>query len=143
VTPDFLENVVPRYAALHQRLESPAVFSERNPFSPRIDLDELDLPGEQLLQAMGQRILEVFEVYKGCSFDRGLQGSNIGMLARSCYEQTLSVNQRRVFVKTLVSHLNQQAVEGESAIVAWEAPIEASLKALECVEAKTEADGEY
>ncbi len=143
VTPDFLENVVPRYAALHQRLESPAVFSERNPFSPRIDLDELDLPGEQLLQAMGQRILEVFEVYKGCSFDRGLQGSNIGALARSCYEQTLSVNQRRVFVKTLVSHLNQQAVEGESAIVTWEAPIEASLKALECVETRTEADGEY
>ncbi|MBI4859999.1 MAG: DUF2791 family P-loop domain-containing protein [Candidatus Riflebacteria bacterium] len=143
VTPDFLESVVPRYAALHQRLEAPTVFSERNPFSPRIDLDELDLPGEELLVAMGEKILAVFEVYKGRSFDRGLQLANIGALARRCYEQTLSVNQRRVFVKTLVAHLMQQSVDGESPVPSWDAPIETSLLALSRSETEAEAGGEY
>lgn len=143
VTPDFLENVVPRYAALHQRLDAPSVFGERNPFSPRIDLDELDLPGEELLVAMGVRILHVFEAYKGRTFDAELQASNIRTLARTCYEQTLSVNQRRVFVKTLVAHLTQQSVDGESQVLTWEAPIEASLKALEVVEAAVESGAEY
>lgn len=143
VTPDFLENVVPRYAALHQRLEAPTVFSERNPFSARIDLDELDMPGEELLGAMGDKILEVFEVYKGRTFDRDLQKRNIRTLARSCYEQTLSVNQRRVFVKTLVAHLMQQSVDGEAPILSWDAPIEASITALVKTEDVAEAGAEY
>jgi len=143
VTPDFLENVVPRYAALHQRLEAPSVFSERNPFSPRIDLDELDLPGEELLAAMGEKILGVFEVYKGRTFDHGLQQNNIRSLARRCYEQTLSVNQRRVFVKTLVAHLTQQAVDGETPVSSWDTPIEESMQALVEREAKIEAGSEY
>ncbi len=143
VTPDFLENVVPRYAALHQRLESPTVFSERNPFSPKIDLEELDLPPQELLLAMGKRILEVFEVYKGRQMNSEIQIPNIRQLAQECYEQTLSVNQRRVFVKTLVSLLSEQAVEGEELRVGFEAPIEASLKALEASEASLEADADY
>lgn len=143
VTPDFLETVVPRYAALHQRLEAPSVFSARNPFSPRIDLDELDLPGEELLAAMGARILEVFEVYRGVKLDAELQRRNISALAHSCYEQTLSVNQRRVFVKTLVAHLTQQATDGESAVPSWDGSIEASIRALGRLEAASEADAEY
>lgn len=143
VTPDFLENVVPRYAALHQRLEAPSVFSERNPFSPRIDLDALDLPGEELLVAIGEKILEIFEVYKDRSFDRALQSRNIRTLAHSCYEQTLSVNQRRVFVKTLVAHFTQQCVDGEGPVLTWDAPIEASLTALVKSENAAEAVAEY
>ena len=113
VPPEFLRNVVPEYPALHQRLRSPIPLSVRSPQAPVIDLQQLDLEPIQLLQAMGTRILSVFQRARGVSFDQQLQHRNAALLARTCVEGEFELNHRRLFVKVWTDALFRQLADGE------------------------------
>jgi hypothetical protein len=116
VPPEFMRNVVPDYPALYQRLQSPIPFSVRSPQAPIIDLSELDLAPVPLLETLGGKILEVFEVAREVSFDRQLQSRNISQLARACVEGEFELNHRRLFVKVYTDSLFRQLAEGEQDI---------------------------
>src|SRR5690606_25726389 len=57
VPPEFLRLVVPEYPALDQRLRSPLPMSKHSPQAALIDLEQLALQPEELLEAIGNRLL--------------------------------------------------------------------------------------
>lgn len=109
--PEFMRHVVSEYPALQQRLESPSVLSERSPQAAIIDLERLDLDDAALLAAIGERLLEVFEVAWSPGLDRTLQRDNLGTLAREVQQSSFEVAHRRAYVKAAVELLHRQARE--------------------------------
>ncbi len=111
VPPEFLRTVVVEYPALQQRLEGPAILSERSPQATLIDLERLDLPPARLLAAIGTRILDLFEIARAPGFDRELQRRNLEALAEEVARSSFEVAHRRSFVKAAVELLHRQAAE--------------------------------
>lgn len=114
VPPEFLRLVVPEYPALDQRLRSPLPLSRISPQSTLIDLEKLELQPEELLQAMGQKLLQVFQVAEGWTATEAIQQGNLQALARACAQYSFEVGHRRTFVKTWIAFLHQQKQKGES-----------------------------
>jgi hypothetical protein len=141
VPPQFVNDIAPKYDAFYQRIGRLSdAFSRRNHFSPLIDLAHLDLPGLELLKKIGERILPVFELAYNCSFDSERQKQNISLLADEC-AQLLGENYRRVFVKTLVTFLNEQRIDGERNYDSRQA--ENHLQEVNETLNKSEANAEY
>ncbi|MGM0558431.1 MAG: BREX system ATP-binding domain-containing protein, partial [Myxococcota bacterium] len=113
VPPEFMRSVVPEYPALYQRLKSPVPLSVRSPQAVIIDLEKLDLEPEEMLQALGERIVDVYETAYDVDFDPDVQSSNAQTLAAACVNTQFEVNHRRLFVKSFVDLLNWQADRGE------------------------------
>ena len=116
VPPEFMRNVVPDYPALYQRLKSPVPLSVRSPQSVLIDLERLDLDPAQLLTALGDRLVEIFEKARDVRMDHTLQHANASAMAKACANAFFEVNHRRLFVKTWVDFLFSQLVDGERAL---------------------------
>ena len=114
VPPEFMRNIVVNYPALTQRLAAPVEFGVRNPQSPRIALDQLDMPAQALLEAIGQRILRVYQVARDIQLSAGTQAYNAAALAKACLAREFDVNHRRLFVKTWIACLEGQRVDGET-----------------------------
>ena len=112
VPPYFVTNIAPQYEALSQRISSKVKFSRKNPFSVQISLDQLDYPGEELLQLIGAKLLGIFEQAYGVAFNPELQTQNIAQLAETC-GSLLSTSHRRHFVKSLIDMLSEQKADGE------------------------------
>lgn len=108
VPPEFLTRIVPEYVALQQRLEGPSTLSARSPQAVVIDLENLDLPQEELLVAIGEKILKVFLVATEARLDPKVQVPNLRLLASAVLERTWDVAHRRAFVKAAVSLLTDQ-----------------------------------
>jgi len=113
VPPEFVTRIVPEYVALQQRLEAPSTLSLRSPQAVVIDLETLDMPQEELLSEIGDRILRVFGIANGASLDEKTQRENLRTLAREVLEHSWDVAHRRAFVKAAVGLLFDQAGEGE------------------------------
>ncbi|MBN1336492.1 MAG: DUF2791 family P-loop domain-containing protein [Deltaproteobacteria bacterium] len=111
VPPEFLRTVVVEYPALQQRLEGPAILSERSPQATLIDLERLDLPPARLLAAIGERILALFEVARSAGLDPDLQRRNLDALAEEVARSSFEVAHRRSFVKAAVELLHRQVAE--------------------------------
>lgn len=140
VPPEFLRNVVPDYPALQQRLKSPMPMSVRSPQAVLIDLEKLDIDAVDLLDRIGQKVLDVFVEARECPMDVPLQHRNARQLAQVCVDAMFEVNHRRLFVKTWVDFLHGQMIDGESALT------EADARRLvaggqEAVKAVSPADG--
>ena len=116
VPPVFIHDVVPKYPALQQRIQTPNYFSRSNPFSPQINLDRLDVPDEELLTGIGSRLLAIFEVAYGEKLNAEIQARNIAALSRAARESYLAISHRRLFVKALVTEWYRQKEEGEREI---------------------------
>src|SRR2546423_288821 len=116
VPPDFLHTVVPKYPALQQRVQAADYFSRTNPFSPQIDLDHLDLPDDQLLIGIGQRLMPIFEVAYDYKLDSDTQAENIRILSEAACNSYLAISHRRLFVKALVMEWFRQKESGEMVI---------------------------
>lgn len=116
VPPDFLHTVVPKYPALQQRVQAANYFSRSNPFSPQIDLEHLDLPDEALLEAIGYRLLPIFEVAYATRLDKDIQNQNIQLLSESARNSYLAISHRRLFVKALVTEWFRQKESSETVI---------------------------
>lgn len=114
VPPEFLRLVVPEYPALDQRLSSPLSLSVRSPQSPLIDLERLDLQPEELLAAIGARLLKIFQVAEDWTATEAIQIGNLQALAKASARYSFEVGHRRLFVKSWISFLYQQKASGES-----------------------------
>jgi hypothetical protein len=113
VPPAFLYDVVPKYPALQQRIQTPGYFSRTNPFTPQINLDQLDIPDEQLLPEIGYRLLAIFETAYDVKLDPDIQAQNITLLSEVACQSYLAISHRRLFVKTLVTEWFRQKEQGE------------------------------
>jgi len=114
VPPEFLRLVVPEYPALDQRLSSPLPLTRRSPQSPLIDLESLDMEPEQLLSAIGSRLLRIFMTSEEWTATEAIQQGNLQALARASARYSFEVGHRRLFVKTWLAFLYQQKSSGES-----------------------------
>ncbi len=120
VPPAFIHDIVPKYPALQQRIQSPGYFSRANPFSPQINLDKLDIPDEELLTQIGYRLLPIFEVAYGVKLTPDLQAANITVISDAARNSFLAVSHRRLFIKALITEWYRQKEEGEQALtVEW------------------------
>jgi hypothetical protein len=113
VPPEFMRTVVPDYPALYQRLKTPVPLSVRSPQAVLIDLEQLDLSPQNLLTAIGEKLIPVFEASRSVELDDDLQSNNASMLAQACVNTQFEVNHRRLFVKTFVDFLHLQNIDGE------------------------------
>lgn len=116
VPPMFVQDIVPKYPALQQRLQAPSFFSRSNPFSSQISLSRLDLDEDELLFQLGQRLLPIFQLAFDTTLDADIQVENIRILAEQAIEAYLTYHHRRLFVKTLVTEWYRQKEEGERVI---------------------------
>jgi hypothetical protein len=113
VPPVFVHDIVPKYPALQQRIQTPNYFSRSNPFSPQISLERLDVPDDQLLAEIAHRLLVIFEVAYGTKLNAELQAQNIAILSQAARESYLAISHRRLFIKSLVTEWYRQKEEGE------------------------------
>ncbi len=118
VPPEFLNNVVPKYPALQQRIKAPGNFSRANPFSPQIDLEHLDVPDSELLVQIGHKLLPIFDLAYGVTLRSDLQAANIATFSEAARNSYLATNHRRLFVKALIAEWYRQKENGEQAITA-------------------------
>jgi bacteriophage exclusion system BrxC/D-like protein len=116
VPPVFIHEIVPRYPALQQRVQSPTYFSRSNPFSPQINLDRLDIPEGELLTQIGQRLLPIFEAAYDVGLDPDAQAANIAVFAEAACNSYLAISHRRLFIKALVTEWYRQKEEGQRAV---------------------------
>jgi hypothetical protein len=116
VPPAFVYDIVPKYPALQQRIQTPGYFSRSNPFSPQINLDQLDIPDEQLLPEIGYRLLAIFETAYDVKLNPDIQSQNIALLSEVACQSYLAISHRRLFVKTLVTEWFRQKEQGEVVI---------------------------
>lgn len=108
VPPQFINDVVPRYPALQQRVRAPGRFSRSNHFSPQISLDRLDLDENDLMLAIGEKLIPIYETAFDTTLDRQIQQANAAILANVARDVFLDVSHRRLFVKAFVTELARQ-----------------------------------
>jgi hypothetical protein len=116
VPPAFIYDIVPRYPALQQRIQSPGYFSRTNPFSPQLDLSHLDIPDDALLSQIGHRLQAIFEIAYDYKLNADIQAENIEVLSQAARESYLAISHRRLFIKTLVMEWFRQKEEGEQVV---------------------------
>lgn len=116
VPPAFVHDIVPRYPALQQRIQSPGYFSRTNPFSSQLDLNHLDIPDDELLKQIGHRLQSIFEIAYDVKLDADIQAENIEVLSQAARESYLAISHRRLFIKTLIMEWFRQKEEGEQVI---------------------------
>ena len=121
VPPQFINDIVPRYPALQQRIRTPGRFSKSNHFSPQISLDHLDLEENDLLLAIGEKLIPVYELAFGVQLDHTVQYANAAILANVARDVFLDISHRRLFVKSFVSELARQHADGEHVLTEVEA----------------------
>ncbi len=105
VPPSFLEQTK-QYPALSQRLSSSINFSLYNPSGVIINLEKLDLSDQDLLMEIGKKLWNIYKIAYPNDVADLLAYKNISILAEEVYNQTLDVNCRRIFVKTLIEMLH-------------------------------------
>lgn len=108
VPPQFINDIVPRYPALQQRVRAPGRFSRANHFSPQISLDHLDLDENDLMLAIGEKLIPIFETAFDASLDQRTQYANAAILANVARDVFLDISHRRLFVKAFVTELARQ-----------------------------------
>jgi len=121
VPPQFINDIVPRYPALQQRIRTPGRFSHANHFSPQISLDHLDLDENDLLLAIGEKLIPIYETAFGVELDEKIQYGNAAILANVARDVFLDVSHRRLFVKSFVTELARQHATEEHLITEEEA----------------------
>jgi bacteriophage exclusion system BrxC/D-like protein len=117
VTPAFVENVLPLYPALQQRIGAPIQFlSLENPKAPLIDLEALDLEPKKLLGEVGKRLVRVAKrAYEWSPDDKVIQ-NNLDKLVSTVADEQLEVGHRRFFVKLWIRLLDQQRIGKQRAL---------------------------
>ncbi|MDQ4074698.1 MAG: ATP-binding protein [Chloroflexota bacterium] len=121
VPPQFINDVVPRYPALQQRIRTPGRFSHANHFSPQISLDQLDLNEDDLMLAIGEKLIPIYEMAFDTQLDQSIQYANAAILANVARDVFLDVSHRRLFVKAFVTELARQHHSGERVLTEDEA----------------------
>ena len=121
VPPQFIHDIVPRYPALQQRVRAPGKFSRANHFSPQISLDHLDLDENDLLVAIGEKLIPIYEAAFKKELDLQTQYANAAILANVARDVFLDISHRRIFVKAFVTELARQHATEEHVLTEEEA----------------------
>ena len=121
VPPQFINDIVPKYPALQQRVRAPGRFSRINHFSPLISLDHLDLDEDSLMLAIGEKLIPIYETAFDAQLDHTIQRANAVILANVARDIFLDVSHRRLFVKSFVVELSRQHHGQEHTITEEEA----------------------
>jgi hypothetical protein len=108
VPPQFINDIVPKYPALQQRVRAPGRFSHINHFSPLISLDHLDLDEDDLMLAIGEKLIPIYESAFDIELEHTVQRANAVILANVARDVFLDVSHRRLFVKSFVVELSRQ-----------------------------------
>lgn len=108
VPPQFINDVVPKYPALQQRVRTSGRFSRINHFNPLISLDQLDLHEDDLMLAIGEKLIPIYETAFGVQLDHTIQRANAVILANVARDIFLDISHRRLFVKSFVVELSRQ-----------------------------------
>lgn len=119
--PQFINDIVPRYPALQQRVRAPGRFSHANHFSPQIDLEHLDLAENDLMLAIGEKLIPIYEMAFDVTLDRQVQYANAAILANVARDVFLDISHRRLFVKAFVTELARQQAGGQHLLTEEEA----------------------
>jgi hypothetical protein len=114
VPPEFMDTIVPEYPALAQRLKGASRFGRPSPLQPIIDLDHLPLGATELLDALGRRLIELFQHAHQVALNPEKQSANMSALAKELGERQFESGTRRQFVKAAVSMLDGQLRMGET-----------------------------
>lgn len=116
VLPAFVNDIVPQYHALQQRLQVQVgrYFSYSNPFSPQISLDKLDLDEQELLVKIAERLQPIFEVAYEARLNTALQKRNADRLAAAARRTRTMTNHRRIFIKTFGQRVVSAMAGGRS-----------------------------
>lgn len=121
VPPQFINDIVPKYPALQQRVRAPGRFNRINHFSPIINLEYLDLDEDDLMLAIGEKLIPIYETAFDMQFERKIQQANAVILANVARDVFLDVSHRRLFVKSFVVELSRQHYGEEHTITEEEA----------------------
>lgn len=121
VPPQFINDVVPKYPALQQRVRAPGRFSRINHFSPLINLEHLDLDEDDLMLAIGEKLIPIYEAALNTELNHAVQRANAVILANTARDVFLDVSHRRLFVKSFVVELSRQHFGEEHTITEAEA----------------------
>ncbi|MBX3058495.1 MAG: DUF2791 family P-loop domain-containing protein [Anaerolineae bacterium] len=121
VPPQFVNDTVPKYPALQQRVRAPGHFSRANHFSPLISLDNLDLNEDDLMLAIGEKLIPIYETAFETQLDHAIQRANAVILANVARDVFLDISHRRLFVKSFVVELSRQHHGDEHTITEVEA----------------------
>ncbi|MCA9971501.1 MAG: DUF2791 family P-loop domain-containing protein, partial [Anaerolineales bacterium] len=121
VPPQFINDVVPKYPALQQRVRAPGQFSRMNHFSPLISLERLDLDEDDLMLAIGEKLIPIYETAFDAQLDHAVQRANAVILANVARDVFLDISHRRLFVKSFVVELSRQHHGTEHTITEAEA----------------------
>jgi hypothetical protein len=121
VPPQFINDIVPKYPALQQRVRTPGHFSRVNHFSPIISLDHLDLNEDDLMLAIGEKLIPIYEIAFETQLDHAIQRANAVILANVARDIFLDISHRRLFVKSFVVELSRQHYGQEHTITEAEA----------------------
>jgi len=105
VTPRIEVVEITEYPALRDRLRANRNLSETNPLSVRIDIERLDLSPAELLEEIANKLVEIYELAYDYKFQPEIH-ERIREFAQDSAERTLSVNVRRLFVKSMITILN-------------------------------------
>ena len=123
VPPQFINDIVPKYPALQQRVRAPGRFSHINHFSPLISLEHLDLNEDDLMLSIGEKLIPIYEVAFKATLDHAVQKANANILANVARELFLDVSHRRLFIKSFVVELARQHYGEEHIITEQEAQL--------------------
>ncbi len=121
VPPQFINDIVPKYPALQQRVRAPGRFSRANHFSPIISLEHLDLNEDDLMMAIADKLIPIHEIAFDAQLDHKTQQANAVILANVARDVFLDVSHRRLFVKSFVTELSRQQYGEEHLITEEEA----------------------
>jgi hypothetical protein len=121
VPPQFINDTVPRYAALQQRVQAFGPFSRINYFSPQINLERLEVDENVLMLTIGEKLIPIFETAFKTGLDHQIQRANAEILADVALDTYLDVSHRRLFVKSFVIVLAQQNAGDEHTLTEAEA----------------------
>jgi len=121
VPPQFINDIVPKYPALQQRVRAPGRFSRVNHFSPIINIDTLDLDEDDLMMAIGDKLIPIYEAAFNTQFNHKIQQTNAVILANVARDVFLDISHRRLFVKSFVVELSRQHYGEEHTILEEEA----------------------
>jgi hypothetical protein len=121
VPPQFINDIVPKYPALQQRVRAPGRFSRVNHFSPIINIDTLDLDEDDLMMAIGDKLIPIYEVAFNTQLNHKIQQANAVILANVARDVFLDISHRRLFVKSFVVELSRQHYGEEHTILEEEA----------------------
>lgn len=114
VPPEFITDIISKYPALQQRLNSPKPFSRACPQVPTIEAACASMPEAELFLLLGRRILETAKIAWDWDYNKDLQEDNLRRLVESYLNESFDAGQRRNFVRKWIAVLTSQHFEGES-----------------------------